>query len=204
MLVSLLPARAFLALPLLAMVATGCSFETTIRYPAPLETHPPTVASVAVRTVNDRPQEHGGQSTCVGRVRGGYGNPFPIYERDAANIERTVKAATEDALLGAGVAVAPDSPTVLVAVIKEFWIDGWGAFNATVRIDYSLEPASGAAAWQRSFTATGGDMMSMSVFEAEAISATAFEHALMGIAVQLKKAALADDFQKLVRPDARR
>jgi len=197
--VSVRPMRAILGLPLLAIVATGCSFETTLRYPAPLETHPPAIASVAVRTVNSRPEGHGGQTKCVGRVRGGYGNPFPIYERDAANIERTVKAATEEALLGAGVAVGEDSPLVLVAVIKEFWIDGWGAFNATVHIDYSLQERSGVAVWERSVSATGGDIMRMSVFEAEAISATAFEQALMGVATQLKKEFIAEDFQKRVR-----
>ena len=191
----------FLALLVCAAVTTaaGCSFETSIYYPGQMAPSQPAIGSIAVRTVSNRAPNHGGQTSCIGRVRGGYGNPFPIYERDASNIEKTVADATSDALLEAGVSTDTSSKRVLVATLNEYWIDGYGAFNATVKVDYALQDANGQAVWQRSVAASGGDVMRNFVFEAATIAQTAFEHALRGVAVQMKTEFQGEDFQRLVR-----
>ncbi len=184
----------------IATLATGCSFEASVRYsPGDPPVDLPT-ASVALKTVNRRPPAHGGQTKCIERVRGGYGNPFPIYEKDAANVEIAVRDATADALLRAGISTADGGGPVLVTSVDEYWLDGFGSFNATVTVDLVLQDAQGAPLWHRSVTSTGGDTMSWSVFEADRIAPTAFGYALRGVAAQLVTEFQGDEFQRLVRP----
>jgi hypothetical protein len=182
------------------LAAGGCSFETSLRYAPTGGDFGPPQASVAVRVVNNRPPGHGGQTDSVGRVRGGYGNPFPIHERDPANIQRTVLDATTDALRHAGVAVVETSDLVVVASIDEYWIDGYMAFNAHVRVAYTLQDSQGAELWAETVAAGGGATMRFSVFEADSIAQESFAKALEGANTQAIEAFRREEFQQFLRP----
>lgn len=178
------------------LAASGCSFTTAIHHVPLPRIEAPLASRVSVRILNERPESRGGRTTCVGRVRGGYGNPFPVHELDAASIVRTVLESTSDGLGLAGIAVADGSGPVLVGTIRDYWMDGYGSFNARVEVDYVLQDATGATLWRQSFVATGGATMRSFVFEAPDIAGQAYEAALQGLAQQLRMAFAAEDFRR--------
>jgi hypothetical protein len=196
------PARALAVLTAVCtatLIAGGCSFETSIHH-APIGAIAGTpLGSVAVNVVNNRPPERGGQTTCVGRVRGGYGNPFPIHEASPADVVRSVQETVSDALLQAGVASNGQNGLQLVATLQDFWLDGFMNYNADVSIEYTLQDSAGVTRWRQSVTSTGGSTITGSVFVGGEQARSAFETALDGIAVQSRDLFRAPDFQDLVR-----
>jgi hypothetical protein len=178
----------------------GCSFDASIRYPLKTTLAGPPAAAVAMEAVNHRPPEHGGQGTRIGTVRGGFGNPFPVHELDASNITRAVTDAVADGLGRAGISVDDKSAQVLVVTVNDYWLDGYGAFNASVKVDLALHDAQGAPVWQQSLAGSGGAVMSAGVFQADAVAQSAFERALAGIAVQASQLFVANEFRQLLRP----
>jgi hypothetical protein len=135
---------------------SACSFQSDLAY-TPLkgqQAQSPT-AMVAVTVIDKRPADKGGDDKSeIGRVRGGFGNPFPVYESSQHEVTRLVTEATTDALRVAGFGTASNAPRRVVATITEFWIDGYMGYESGVKVDLALQDTQGDVLWTG--TAEGG------------------------------------------------
>ncbi len=105
----------------------------------------PTVATdlaCSLEVVDQRPAEEGADDPALlGKVRGGYGNPFQIVARHDG-LQGTLAAWTTDVLGTQGIAVHPEaSDCALTLVVDRFWTDGY--FVNWMQIDLRLEVRDG-------------------------------------------------------------
>lgn len=113
--------------------------------------------SVALQVKDGRDPEYGGSDkSAVGKLRGGFGNPFPLSVTDAQRVTALVEAATADALRLARVSVRPGGDRSLIATVKTFWIDGYMGYKATVAVDLALHDAQGNVLWRGAAKGEGG------------------------------------------------
>jgi hypothetical protein len=132
--------------------AAACYYKIELDWDAPRQASS-VIGEVNIAVVNDRSWEDGGETiTKIGRIRGGYGNPFPVCS-SGPDMDQAMLGFLADALLGAGFGplADPDAsrPTVVLRVTK-LWSDGYTSydfwFEATVQIipAGSSQPAWGA------------------------------------------------------------
>jgi hypothetical protein len=141
----------------ITVVCAGCSFNVALKYDPVVRGAEDPVVTVDLKVIDDRTPDFGGTNkTEIGRVRGGYGNPFPVYESDSQQVAHLVRDATADALRLARVGVAPDAQRVLVATVKEFWIDGYIGYKASVIVQCVLQDRDGGKLWTASISGAGG------------------------------------------------
>jgi hypothetical protein len=135
----------------------GCSFTTQLHYD-PIVTDPETPeVAVALTVVDARQPNYGGnEKTEIGTVRGGFGNPFPVYDSDAQKVTLLMQAATADALAESRIAVQAESPRTLVVTVTKFWIDGYVGYGASVAAQCDLKDEHGAVLWSATASGSGG------------------------------------------------
>jgi hypothetical protein len=118
---------------------------------------------VSVGNVNNlRPESNGGQSfQLLGKVRGGYGNPFSLNAEKGREIDVTLHEVMSDALLHTGynVVTPADQKNALRLDIDvlEFWCDGYTGYNVTATIVAKLvDIKSGKSLAEKKIVASKG------------------------------------------------
>jgi hypothetical protein len=139
------------------LLVAGCSYQVKLNYdPIVRGTEDPTT-SVALKVVDARePGLGGSDTTAIGQVRGGYGNPIPVYETDPQRVAQLVRDATTDALLHSRVGVENGGPRTLVATVKGFWVDGYVGYKATVEVQCALQDGQGQVIWTSLISGAAG------------------------------------------------
>jgi hypothetical protein len=134
----------------------GCSFTTQLHYePTATDVQHPDTA-VALTVIDGREPGYGGtDKTRIGTVRGGFGNPFPVYDTDAQTVSQLVQLATTDALVQSRVAVQSGSPRTLVVTVTKFWVDGYVGYGASVVAQCDLKDEHGIVLWSGTATGSG-------------------------------------------------
>jgi len=146
-------AAGFLAL----LIISACARTVVLKYDPIVRGIEDPTSEVALKVVDGREPEHGGTNTAeVGRVRGGYGNPFPLFDTDPHKVSQLVRDATTDALSHARVSVQPGSPRVLVATVKTFWLDGYVGYKAAVDVECQLQDLQGTVLWTATIGGAAG------------------------------------------------
>jgi hypothetical protein len=177
----------------IAVMVAGCG-ATKIAY-TPLPGSPPaSSASVALKVVDERPGEKGGANQAlVGQVRGSYGIPADVTDSTPDVAARTVTEATTDALKQAGVGVGAGNKT-LVATVKNYWMDGFTGYKATVTVNYALQDASGKVLWTKDVSGSAGGAL---VFKsAQSMAQDMFGTALTDLAKKAEAEFKSAEFQK--------
>jgi hypothetical protein len=130
-----------------ALLSAGCS-AMQIQY-VPLTTPSPAAkANVAVKVVDARAPDHGGENKKqVGQVRGSFGIPSGVEDEKEDVAPRTVQDATTDALRHAGVGVQTAAGKTLVSTLKSYWMDGYMGYKAEVAVHFELKDAGGKSLW---------------------------------------------------------
>lgn len=162
------------------LVIGGCG-ATKIAY-KPMGGAPAASATLALKIVNERPADKGGQTNQVGQVRGSYGIPAAVKDSSPEVVTQTVTDATTDALAQAGIGVGAGGERTLVATIKHYWMDGFAGYKSTVAVQYSLQDASGKVLWSQDVTGSaGGALMFQS---ADSMAQDMFGKALTDLATK--------------------
>ena len=139
------------------LLIAGCSYQVALKYDPIVRGAEDPTTTVKLTVVDERAPDFGGtDKTEVGRVRGGYGNPFPLYESDSHRVALLVQDATSDALRLSRVAVGDNSERTLVATVRGFWLDGYMGYKATVEVDCALQDGQGNVLWKASISGGGG------------------------------------------------
>ena len=183
-------------LPLVILTA-GCSYSTRLKYD-PIAGGPKNQSATITLEVRDArpPQDGGGDKSQVGRVRGGYGNPFAVRESGPERVSTLVGEALTDALRQAGIGTRGGGNRKLVAEITSFWIDGFLGYKSTIAATCSLEDDRGKVLWTRSITgAHGGALVFRGV---GGFVSDVFRKALAEFATRAKDEFNSPDFQKNV------
>jgi|GEM_PF-2918488 len=135
---------------------SGCS-GLEIKYKPTTPVDAVTKTSIALRVDDARPMDRGRETgTRVGTVRGSFGIPEHMEDKNADVAPHTVTDATADALRRSGVGVQAGSAKTLVATINEFWMDGFMGYACKVVVVYALNDASGKAIWNAEVTGASG------------------------------------------------
>ena len=136
-----------LSLLLAGLIAVaGCSAKVSYRSLTPVNAA--TSANVALEVVDARDASLvGADKSRVGNVRNGWGMPFGVHEDSPDRIPQLVTEATADALRQAGVGIDKSASRVLVAQVKDFWVDGYVGYKSMVDVEYSLRDRDGKQLW---------------------------------------------------------
>lgn len=140
----------------LALVS-ACSFRAPIMYQPIADAAEDPLTTVKLQVIDAR--EGDAETTDpseIGRLRGLFGNSFPLYESGAQSVRAVVHDATADALHLARVGMYEHSPRTLVATVKKFWIDGYFGYKATVTVQCDLHDEQGTVLWTSVVTGEGG------------------------------------------------
>lgn len=126
-----------LALSCAAAVLTAC--VPSVRFqPTPLPPATSRRGSVEVGSVTSaRAQERGGTTfAVVGRVRGGYGNPFSLKASRGQQLDVVLREVMSDALRHSGLDVAPGAKAAsrLELEVQDFWCDGYVGYQVTATV----------------------------------------------------------------------
>jgi hypothetical protein len=134
----------------------GCS-SLEIKYQPTTPAGMPTKANVTLKVADIRPLDKGRDTgTRVGSVRGGFGNSIAVEDKHADVAPHTIGDATSDALLRVGVGVNNAGQKTLVASIKEYWMDGYMGYKASIIVAYQLMDAAGKPMWSSEVTGVSG------------------------------------------------
>ena len=140
-------------------LVTGCSRQIELSYQPIVRGVEDPNTTLSLTVVDARaPGEGGDDKTEVGRVRGGYGSPFPVYETSPQRVAQIVRDATADALSHARVKVQEGGPRRLRATVKNFWIDGYMGYKANIAVQCDLQDDNGKVLWTAMITGGGGGM----------------------------------------------
>jgi hypothetical protein len=117
---------------------------------------PPPTASVALQVRNARSPEHGGLTERVGTLyattRGlspaspAHYSGRPLNAEDPETVTDTVRSATFDALVHAGVSISPGGP-LLIASVRDYWADGHDLKKGVIYVSYDLTSPDGRILW---------------------------------------------------------
>lgn len=139
------------------MLVSACSFRTPIEYRSIADGAEDPLTTVKLQLVDARESDAGTVDPPeIGRVRGLFGNPFPLYEAAPHSVRNVTRDATVDALRLARVGVSDRSPRTLVTTLKKFWIDGYFGYKATVTMQCDLRDEQGNVLWTSVITGEGG------------------------------------------------
>jgi hypothetical protein len=131
-----------------ALLVGACSSNPQIKYSASNPASAVAKTTVGLKVNDLRAADKGGtEHARVGQVRSGFGIPSGLDDASPDVAPRTVTEATSDALRGAGIGVQAGGGKVLAASIKEFWMDGYMGYAASVVINYQLLDPSGKELW---------------------------------------------------------
>ncbi len=95
-----------------------------------------TLGDIAIK----RPGERGGNnSATIGRLRGGFGNPFSIHTQRGKELDVVMHAVADAALQNAGFdasATQNDNATPRLEIdVVDFWCDGYMAYNVNATVN---------------------------------------------------------------------
>lgn len=139
-------------------MAVGCSAQ--VNYIPQFSGARAPTRFVRVEVADERPpNEGGGDPSRIGTVRGGFGNPFDLRDKDPNAVINLVGDATSDALASCGVGVRPDAPERVVARILKLWEDGYMGYEASVVVDLAVVDASGAPRWTARVAGSAADVI---------------------------------------------
>lgn len=177
---------------LLLSTATGCAKLHVTYAPSSAAAAASTGLAVQVKVADTRPADNGGSDKkVVGQVRNTVGIPNDLSDADPTVVTRTVTEATTDALKHAGVGVG-GSGKILVATVKEFWMDGYMGYKGSITVDYALKDAEGKTVWTATITgADGGSNVMRSAFS---MTEEIFQKALTEVAANATKAFQTPEF----------
>ena len=126
-----------LAVSCAAAVVAACvprvRFDTTTLAPAASRHGAVAVGSVVSKRAGDR----GGLTfEVIGRVRGGYGNPFSLRAQQGRELDVVLREAMTDALRHSGLDADPNTkaPTRLDLEVQDFWCDGYMGYQVTTTV----------------------------------------------------------------------
>jgi hypothetical protein len=118
----------FLALSLLSFLS-ACVPSMDIKYDSLAKTEVKRGTVVVGEVNNKRLKEYGGRSfSLLGKIRGGYGNPFDLQTQEGREINIVLKEMAKNVLEHTGytaVGKDKDAPRLNIDVIR-FWCDGYG------------------------------------------------------------------------------
>jgi hypothetical protein len=174
----------------------GCAFRTSIAYTPIVRGAEDPLTTVTLQAVDARQADRGGNDRGeIGRVRGLLGNPFPLFDDGHTTVEDVAREATVDALRLARVGVRDRSPRVLVATVKEFWMDGYIGYKATVTLQCELRDEQGNVLWTSIITGEGGGV---NWIGPQILVRSTFQKALAAFAEQAAGEFNSPEFQKNV------
>jgi hypothetical protein len=140
-----------------ALLAIGCSHTVNLTYEPVAGFANTAVTMVDLTVVDNRPPGYGGDDkTDVGRLRGSFGEPVPLYENGPDRVRQLVQQATADALMQARVGTKRDSPRRLIAHVTGFWMDGFIGYKGVVEVDVELMNERDEVLWKHSIKGAGG------------------------------------------------
>jgi hypothetical protein len=169
------------------LFAGGCGGFAIKYKPVTASAPAPVKANVTLKVVDARPAEHGGEvRTLVGNVRGGFGIPQRVNDKNTDVAPRTVSEATVDALGRVGLA-STGGQKVLVATINNFWADGFVGYAAKIAVLYELQDASGKQLWSAQVSGGAGGMT---------VSTGMFQNALTDLAAHATEQFASPPFQQ--------
>ena len=139
------------------LLLAACSYRTRIEYRSVAAGAENPQTTVKLETEDGRESDRAITGpTQIGRLRGLFGNSFPLFEAGPQSAPDVVRDATTDALLLARVGVNGRSPRTLVATLKKFWIDGYMGYKATITVQCDLRDEQGHVLWTSVITGEGG------------------------------------------------
>lgn len=141
------------------LLVSACSFRTPIEYSTVAAGAEAPLTTVKLETIDGRESDAAMaplDANEIGRVRGLFGNAFPLFESGPQSVPIVARDATADALRLARVGVYDRSPRTLVATLKKFWIDGYMGYKATVTMQCDLRDEQGNVLWTSVITGEGG------------------------------------------------
>ena len=173
----------FLLTALSAILVGGCMPYTALHAPASLPSVAPT-RFVRLHIVDRRAWATGGEErTSVGARLNGYGDRFPLFDRDPEVVARRVREVVTAALARNGIGVSDSAAPLLIVEVRNFWVEGSLFFQANVGLHYELQLARGKTFWEASVlesrTSMGGlsgsyfsDLLDNALAAAEQTSST--------------------------------
>lgn len=151
-----------LAISCVAAVAVAC--VPSIRFkPTPLAASPSKRGAIAVGSVTStRKPDRGGESfQFIGRVRGGYGNPFTLEAERGRELNVILREAMTDVLrhtgLDAEAAGVAKPASRLDLEVQDFWCDGYMGYQVTTTMVVRLvDTKSGQPVAQKTISLKDG------------------------------------------------
>ena len=139
------------------LLVSACSYRTPIEYRTVVAGAENPLTTVKLETIDGRESDMAlSDAREIGRLRGLFGNAFPLLEAGPQSVRNVTHDATADALRLARVGVYDRSPRTLVATLRKFWIDGYMGYKATVTVQCDLRDEQGNVLWTSVITGEGG------------------------------------------------
>jgi uncharacterized lipoprotein YajG len=108
---------------------------------------------------NKRPANEGATFDVVGRVRGGYGNPFTLKTEPGREVDVLIKEVAQEALKHTGYFAdqASGKSLLLDIDVLKFWCDGYVGYKIWAGIEVKLiNPVDGTALLQKNINVQKG------------------------------------------------
>ena len=152
-------ARLTSSIALACLLALGACVPSVKFKPMPLAPSTASRGTLAVGSVvSTRAADRGGKTLDVlGRVRGGYGNPFTLKASRGQELDRVLGDAMSDALRHSGFDTAGKPARRLELEVQDFWCDGYMGYQVTTTMVARLvDTRSGKAVAQKTIDLKDG------------------------------------------------
>jgi hypothetical protein len=150
-----------LSLAAIASMATACIPVINLAHIEPPKAES-TRGAVEIGAIkNLRPAGKGGDSfSNVGKVRGGYGNPFSLETKSGRELDISLREALSAAAATAGYAPTDakgSSPLRAELDVNEFWCDGYAGYKIGATVTLRLvDKSSGKSVVEKTITTSNG------------------------------------------------